>query len=99
MWLQAASVHDLEPFVLFLDGKKREKRHLANAGELLPRLKATFPGTPPQPLPCMPGASGHGALKPYLSHRALPVCSCPATQRRYCPSNQHNIDPACNVVT
>lgn len=43
--MQVASVHDLEPFVLFVDGQPRERRHLVNAGELLPRLQERFPGT------------------------------------------------------
>lgn len=45
MWLQVASVTELEPFVLFLDGQPLEKRHLPNADKILPTLKKTFPGT------------------------------------------------------
>ena len=42
--LQVASVKDLPPFVLFLDGRPREKRHLNNIEELIPKLRDTFPG-------------------------------------------------------
>eukprot|EP00892_Ulva_mutabilis_P012457 jgi/Ulvmu1/9584/UM054_0014.1 len=42
--LQVSSAPDLEPFVLFLDGKPREKRHLTNAGAIIPTLKKKFPG-------------------------------------------------------
>lgn len=45
--MQVTSVPDLEPFVLFLDGKAREKRLMVNAEEIIPKLKQTFPGTPP----------------------------------------------------
>eukprot|EP00892_Ulva_mutabilis_P002582 jgi/Ulvmu1/12324/UM089_0008.1 len=42
--LKVASVVDLEPFVLFLDGRNGEKRHLTNAEALIPKLKQRFPG-------------------------------------------------------
>lgn len=44
MWVQVASVADLEPFVLFMDGRRGEKRFLANADEVIPQLQETFPG-------------------------------------------------------
>ena len=37
-------MHELEPFVLFVDGQPTEKRHFVNAKTLLPRLKEAFPG-------------------------------------------------------
>eukprot|EP00892_Ulva_mutabilis_P006238 jgi/Ulvmu1/3987/UM183_0006.1 len=42
--LKVPSVADLKPFVIFLDGKYGEKRHLTNAVELIPKLQAEFPG-------------------------------------------------------
>eukprot|EP00892_Ulva_mutabilis_P012456 jgi/Ulvmu1/9583/UM054_0013.1 len=42
--LQVASAPDLEPFVLFLDGQPKEKRHLTNADAIIPSLKKQFPG-------------------------------------------------------
>eukprot|EP00892_Ulva_mutabilis_P002583 jgi/Ulvmu1/12325/UM089_0009.1 len=42
--IQVPSVADLEPFVLFLDGRTGEKRHLHNADDLIPKLQKTFPG-------------------------------------------------------
>eukprot|EP00892_Ulva_mutabilis_P006234 jgi/Ulvmu1/3983/UM183_0002.1 len=42
--LQVMSVADLEPFVLFLDGRNGEKRHLHNADNLILKLQRRFPG-------------------------------------------------------
>lgn len=53
MWLQVASVPDLEPFVLFMDGKPGEKRYLANADDIIRQLQRTFPGM------CPTSTSGH----------------------------------------
>lgn len=44
-WLQVASVPELEPFVLFMDGRPGEKRYLTNVDEILPQLQSSFPGT------------------------------------------------------
>ena len=44
LWLQVASVPELEPFVLFMDGKPGEKRYLANADDIIRQLQQTFPG-------------------------------------------------------
>eukprot|EP00892_Ulva_mutabilis_P012436 jgi/Ulvmu1/9565/UM053_0054.1 len=42
--LKVTAAPELKPFVLFLDGQKRERRHLTNAARLLPKLKKAFPG-------------------------------------------------------
>lgn len=42
--VQVKSVHELEPFVLILDGQPDERRHVVNAGALLPAVKDAFPG-------------------------------------------------------
>eukprot|EP00892_Ulva_mutabilis_P006239 jgi/Ulvmu1/3988/UM183_0007.1 len=42
--LKVASAAELDPFVLFLDGKPTDKRHLTNADDLIPKLQQKFPG-------------------------------------------------------
>eukprot|EP00892_Ulva_mutabilis_P012437 jgi/Ulvmu1/9566/UM053_0055.1 len=42
--MQVAAAPALEPFVLFMDGQKHERRHITNAGDLIPKLQQSFPG-------------------------------------------------------
>lgn len=58
--MQVASVHELEPFVLFLDGQPHEKRHLVNVPDLIPKLQQTFPGAP-----CAAGQRCGTSPRPY----------------------------------
>lgn len=37
---------DLEPFVLFLDGRRGEKRVIENIDEVLPQIQSILPGMP-----------------------------------------------------